>query len=75
VAQALGLNLRVPYPSRFSRRGRFLIEFPSSVDRIDEDQAVLEVRIEGKTAPGLVLGMGHQAALHGIPVQLLISLL
>jgi hypothetical protein len=36
---------------------------------------VLEVRIEGKTAPGLVLGMGHQAALHGIPVQLLISLL
>jgi hypothetical protein len=26
------------------------------VDRIDADQAVLEVRVEGKTAPGPVLG-------------------
>ncbi len=34
----VGLNLRVPYPSRFSRGGWFLIEFSSLVDEIDADQ-------------------------------------
>jgi len=33
------LNLRVPYPSRFSRGGWFLIEFSYSVDEIDVDQS------------------------------------
>ncbi len=35
----VGLNLRVPYPSWFSRGGWFLIEVSSLVDEIDVDQS------------------------------------
>lgn len=40
-----------------------LIEVSSSVDKIDADQALLEIRGEGKTASEPVFGMCHPAEL------------
>jgi hypothetical protein len=41
----------------------------NSVDGVKPDQSVLEVRVEGKTAPGLVLGVIDQFSFQRIPMH------
>ena len=70
----LGLNLRVPDPSRLFE-GSEGLDFPPvvliSVDRVDRNQTLFEFRVEREPAPGPIFGMRHQSALDGVHVHVL----
>jgi hypothetical protein len=49
----------------------FLSAQRTSIDRVNLDQTMLEIRVAGKTAPGPVLRVGDQATFQGIHVHVL----